>query len=209
MAIRATERDASRRAEEAVRAVLPRSAKVRRAGHDSGADLIVCGMPIEVKWAGQGWLGDVRAFLASGRPPDVLVARQMSPGAREALSEAGIGWVDETGAAEIAMGSVVVSRSGRPQTIASRPERWTPAVLAVAEALLCGVRGTAAAVGEATGLSSGSCTYALKVLTNLGLLTADAARGRGSARRVNDAERLLDAYAAAAAAMPAAARLHL
>ncbi|MEX0665398.1 MAG: type IV toxin-antitoxin system AbiEi family antitoxin [Acidimicrobiia bacterium] len=182
--------------------MLPAAVKVRRAGRDARADLIVGGAPIEVKWVGQGWLGDVRAFLTSRRPPDVVVARQMSPGAREALAKAGIGWVDETGAAEIATGSIVVSRSGRPETIARRAERWTPAVLGVAEALLCGVRGTSASAQEATGLSAGSCTNALRALTNLGLLVAEAARGRGSARRVADQQRLLDAYATAAVAMP-------
>jgi hypothetical protein len=201
MATARIEREDSRRAEEAVRAVLPRSVKVRRAGRETGADLVVGGVPIEVKWAGEGWLGDVRPVLSSRRP-DVVVARRMSPGAREALSKAGIGWVDETGAAEIAKGSIVVSRSGRPLTIAPPPERWTPSVLATAEALLCGVQATTSAVHEATGLSTGSCTHALKLLTKLELLTADAARGRASGRRIADEQRLLDAYATAATELP-------
>lgn len=82
-----------------------------------------------------------------------------------------------------------------------------PAVLAVAEALLCGTRATVGAVERATGLSTGSCTTALRVLTDLGLLAADARRGRESARRVVDADELLDAYALAAAALPPKARL--
>ena len=202
------ERENSRRAEEAVRAVLPRSVKARRGSRD-GVDLVVGGVSIEMKWAGEGWLGDIRPVLASKRRPDVVVARQMSPGAREALSQAGIGWVDETGAAEIAKGSIVISRSGRPLTIASRSERWTPSVLATAEALLCGVRATTAAVQEATGLSTGSCTHALKLLTKLALLTADAARGRASGRRVVDQRRLLEAYATAAAELPEAPALQV
>ncbi|MGH9025730.1 MAG: hypothetical protein ACRDWD_06380 [Acidimicrobiia bacterium] len=201
------DRDAAQRAEEAVRAVLPRSVKIGRPSH--GADLIVGGVPLEIKWAGQGWLRDVRPLLALRRRPDVVVARQMSPGARKALSEAGIGWVDETGAAEIATGQIVVSRSGRPPKAAPAPERWTPAVQAVAEALLCGVRGTVAAVQEATQLSAGSCTNALKMLTRLGLLTADAARGRDSARRVADPDQLLDAYATAATSTADAATLQV
>lgn len=54
---------------------------------------------------------------------------------------------------------------------------------------------------EATGLSTGSCTNALRTLTDLGLLTATARRGRGSARQISDPDRLLDEYAVAAAAM--------
>jgi len=117
----------------------------------------------------------------------------MSPGAREAIGKAGLSWVDETGAAEIVLDSIIVSRPGQP--IAPSAE-WTPSVLAVAEALLLGTRGTVKAMKAATGLSTGSSTNALRTLGNLGLLESDAARGRGSARQVSDPDRLLDAYAA-------------
>jgi hypothetical protein len=68
----------------------------------------------------------------------------MSPGARESLSAAGVGWVDETGAAEIAVSGIVVSRSGH----AAAPRRlagWTRGALAVAEAILCETAPTVAA----------------------------------------------------------------
>lgn len=122
----------------------------------------------------------------------------MSPGARAALAEEGIGWVDELGNAEISIGSLLVSRTGRTEEVPPLVPKWTPAVVAVAEALLCGVAATVAATGAATGLSTGGCTNALRTLTELGYLARDAARGRGSARRVADAEALLDAYASAA-----------
>lgn len=187
------------RAEEALRAVLPRAVRVRHPKADDRADLIINGQPVEVKWAGEGQLGDVRPFIARRRGrPDVIVARRLSPGARAALAEAGIGWVDESGAAEIVIGSIVVSRSGVPDKRDHRLKGWTPAVLATAEAVLSGVKATAATVHDATGLSTGSCVNALRVLTDLGLLEASAARGRGSARRVPDPGRLLDAYALAA-----------
>ena len=199
---RTLERPTARRAKEAVLAVLPRAVKAGKAPKDGAANLIVAGVPLQIKWAGEGWLGDVQALLAGGgRRPDIVVARRMSPGAREALSKAGIGWVDETGAAEIAAGSVVVSRTGRSQPPAEKPKRWTPAALAVAEALLCGTRATVAATQEATGLSAGSCTSALRVLTDLGLLVAEAGRGRGSARRIADLDQFLKRYATAAATM--------
>ena len=197
------ERDPRRRAEDAVRAVLPRAAKVRVGDNDAGVDIVVNGHPFVITWIGDGRLADAKRVVSTRRGrPDIAVARHMSPGARETLAGAGIGWVDETGAAEIAAGTIVISRPGRPPKPTGPPERWTPSVIAVAEALLCGTKATVAATEEATGLSNGSCTTALRVLTDFGLLEADAGRGRYSARRVADQDRLLDAYASAVEAAP-------
>lgn len=203
-------RDVGRRAVETVRDVLPRSAKVRVPKRDTGADAIVGDTPLNIKWVGEGSLGDVRPIVTSHRGrPDIVAARRLSPGAREALSDAGIGWVDETGAAEIALGSIIVSRTGRPPEPVERSKRWTPSVIAVAEALLCGTKGTVSATVDATGLSTGSCTNALRTLTELDLLEADVGRGRGSARRVADPDRLLDAYAIAVEASAARVTLQV
>lgn len=198
------------RAREALLNVLPSSAAVDvMTGSDEAADLVVAGQVLKVKWAGEGNLGDVRQLAARRKSrQDIVVARRLSPASRQLLSEAGIGWVDETGAAEIAVGTLVVSRTGRPQPTDGL-KGWTPAVLAVAEALLCGVRATVSATEEATGLSTGSCTAALRLLTDEGLLLADAERGRGSARRVADPDRLLGAYTRAARAEPSGPRLQV
>jgi hypothetical protein len=80
--------------------------------------------------------------------------------------------------------------------------RWSPAVIAVAEALLCGVKATVLDTHTATGLSSGSCTNALRFLSEEGLLAAGAKRGRDSGRRVKDENELLAAYAAAIETLP-------
>lgn len=201
---RKQEGNSGRRAEEAVLAVLPRSVRTRIPKRDIGADIVVNGQSLTIKWAGKGQLGDVRRILHNRRNrPDVVVARRMSPGAREVLSKAGIGWVDETGAAEIAIGMIVVSRSGTPSKTVERSNRWTPAVIAIAEALLCGIKPTVSATESMTGLSVGSCTNALRTLTDLGLLEAEAERGRDSARQVADTHRLLESYASAVAALPA------
>jgi hypothetical protein len=193
------------RARRALAAVLPRTATTDADGGDSGVDLIVNGVRMQVKWVGEGELRQVRRLLAgdSGRLPDIVAARLLSPGAREALSKAGVGWVDETGAAEVSLPRLVISRSGQAPRALEREPRWNRSVLAVAEALLCGGAATVSATTRATGLSAASCTIALRTLTGLELLTASARRGRGSGRRVEDPDRLLDAYArAAAAAMP-------
>lgn len=187
------------RAESALLAVLPRAIDVHRSSGGSGANVIVNGQPLRVTWLGEGRLREIRRVLADPRHrPDVVVARRLSPGARAELGEAAVGWVDESGAAEIAIGTIVVSRSGRPDLVRRQPTDWTPSALAVAEAALCGVTPTTSAMHEATGLSVGSCVNALRLLTDLGLLAASAPRGRASARHVSDPERLLDAYTSAA-----------
>lgn len=123
------------------------------------------------------------------------------------LSELRLGWADETGAAEIALGSIVVSRSGRAVVSQKRNSRWTPAVFSVAEALLCGVQPTVHAANRATGLSGGACGNALRFLTDAGLLTATAARGPASGRRIPDKRAFLAAYTEEATAQPPAVNL--
>ena len=208
----ARKRDVTERAVGTVLHVLPRSVKARvpKSGRAAGPDLIVGDQPLQIQWIGEGSLGDARRAIANQRShPDIVVARRLSPGARETLSEAGIGWVDETGAAEIAVGSIIVSRTGRAPRPVEKPKRWTRAVIAVAEALLCETRPTVATTASATGLSAGSCAQALRFLTDLGLLEARARRGRGSARQLTDPDRLLEAYASTVEHAPAPIGLHL
>ena len=184
----------------AVAAVLPRSVEVRRERENGQTVRFrLNGAPIEAMWLGEGRLRQARELIAAreGRP-DLVVARLMSPGARSAFSDAGIGWIDETGAAEVTLDSLIVSKSGRAVKPLPKPPRWTPAVVAVAEALLCGGKATVASMQEVTGLSAGSCTNALRTLTELGLLSAQARRGRNSMRQVQDPDTLLDEYARAA-----------
>lgn len=186
------------RAEQAFLDVLPPMVRLETCVGPSGPDFVLGDRTIEVKWVGEGNLGDVRRVLDAPRRPDVVVGRRLSPGAREALVNAGISWVDETGAAEVALGSIIVSRTGHRTRAAVARARWTPAVLTVAESLLSGAEATVSSTRDATGLSAGSCTTALSTLTGLGLLEAAAARGRRAGRRVRDARALLSAYAEAA-----------
>ena len=191
------------RSEAAIAAVLPPSVQIRRRREDGQViDLELNGKPITVEWLGEGGLRQARQLLSDREErPDVAAARHMSPGARKALSAAGIGWVDETGAAEIMLESLIVSKSGRPVKVPQKPLRWSPSVLAVAEALLCGGRATVGTMQETTELSAGTATKALRTLTDLELISAETPRGPNSARRIPDEDRLLDAYAAAAASM--------
>jgi len=196
---------ASRRARKAVIHALPRSVEI----DEDRSRLVVNDVPVRARWVGEGWLRDVRRVLDEGNGeerPDILAARRMSPGARKAIAEVGLSWVDETGAAEIVVDSIVVSRPGVP---VETPSEWSPSVLAVAEALLCDGEGTVRAMKETTGLSTGSCTRALQVLEDQGLLVSEAPRGRKSGRRVADPDRLLDAYASEAARQSASPRLRI
>ena len=198
-----TKADIAYRSETAVADVLPPSVRIRRRRKDGhSVDLELNGQPVRVRWLGEGGLRQARELIAQRNDrPDIAVARRLSTGARKALSTAGIGWVDETGAAEIARASLIVSKTGRIPASQHKPPHWTPAVLAVAEALLCGERATVGTMQETTTLSAGSATNALRTLTDLELLCAEARRGPNAARRIPDPDRLLDAYANAAVAL--------
>ncbi len=189
-----------RRIVEALRAVLPPAVAVEHQVTREDATTVSIGSrKVRVAWAGAGGLRQVRPFIESDDRPDIVVARLMSAGARDALSKARVGWLDQTGAAEIAIGTLIVSRTGKAPPKEERKATWSPAVFAVAEAVLCGTAPTLSATAKATGLSSGSCTHALRTLAEMKLLTSTQARGPRSARRVVDPDDFLDAYAAAVA----------
>lgn len=191
----------------AVRAVLPRAATLKVAAVDEpDATLVVGSRRLKVRWVGRGGLREVRDVLGLRDRPDVIAGSEISLAARALATEARLGWVDETGAAEVAVGSIVVSRSGsrRPKTY--QPS-WSPAVVGVAEALLCGIPATVAAAAEATGHSTSSVAEALAALSKWGLLEAGASRGPQSGRRVVDPDRLLDEYARAVSAQRPKAQL--
>jgi len=194
-------RDQATRAINALRNVLPRQVSIR-SGRKPG-EVQINELTVNLAWIGDGWLPDARRLIDIDRArPTIAAARRVSPGAAKALSSAGIGFVDDTGAAEIVLPGLIVSRAGQAQQSPDRPGRWTRSVLAIAEALLCDVQPTVAAIREATNLSSGSCTNGLRFLTRERLLSAKAKRGRGSGRQMTDPDRLLNAYARAAAAVP-------
>lgn len=187
----------------AVRAVMPAAVKTTLlASERNRVELRVAGQHIHVQWLTSGLRSEVRELAALKPRPDVVVARQLSAVAKETLSELRIGWIDETGAAEIALGTIVVSRSGQPKLHSQRVDRWSPAVIGVAEALLCGIRPTVEAAQKATGLSGAACGYSLRFLTDAGLLTAKTGRGPASGRSILDRRAFLAAYASEAVSRP-------
>jgi hypothetical protein len=200
------------RAIKGLNAVLPRAVELAavhetraRSGKSLRRDAVVriAGHKVTVEWLKAGTLPAVQNVLARPRRPDVLVTPKMTEGAKAAASDAGVGWVEETGAAEIALPFLVVSRTAVAQ-LTTRPRRWRSGDLGVAEALLEGVRPTVSAVAEATGMSASTVTQALAFLASENLLEADAARGRHSARHLNDPAALLDSYTIAVEDFPPA-----
>lgn len=208
-----TTSDLSRRVEAAVQAVIPGSADLElRIGPDSRAynfEAKIRGRVLRVEWVSHAWLSAVEKILARPDHPDIIVGQRVSPASREALAEAGIGWVETSGDAEIATDFLVVSRTGGRRPAREGNGRWTPAVIGVAEAVLAGVKPTVSATHEATGFSVGACTKALRVLTDMRHLEAGASRGPQSGRVMTDRDALLDAYVAAVHGMESPGLLSL
>lgn len=158
-----------------------------------------------VRWLPTGWPRQVAQALGSLPRPDILVAPTMSPGARKSAEDAGVGWVDESGAADIyyrdPKSGTVIAIDVQGAQPAPRNTRlgWRPSTLAVCEALLADLAtATVKSVVDATGISMGSAAEALKFLEKNGHLNSASARGPASAREVVDHDALLEAYAAAA-----------
>ena len=195
------------RAVDALRAVFPPSALRARETEGPHGDVIVSVddfTEFVVRWLSVGWPRQVAEALHDQPRPDVLVAPAMSPGARKAAHDAGVGWADESGAADIYIRSpagttIVIQTKGTPPSPLDSKVGWRRATLAVCEALLADKADpNTSSVIRSTGLSMGSVTTALKFLERDGHLTSEAARGPNSARQIVDRDVLLDAYATAA-----------
>lgn len=159
-----------------------------------------------VRWLAVGWPRQVTEAIHNEPRPDILVAAAMSPGARKAAHDAGVGWVDESGAASIHYRNpktgttITIETKGVPPVPLDSRAGWRPATLAVCEALLAKKEAvpTVSSVVAETGLSMGSAAEALKLLERDGHLASAVARGPASARQIVDHDMLLDAYAGAA-----------
>lgn len=154
---------------------------------------------IRATWIGDGRGLDLEGLLAADSGIDLIVGDHLSRFTRERATEANVSWVDATGAADVRLPGVVVIKPDTPLSPAPTTPvaRWNQSTIGTAEAVLTGVTPTVTSVHEATGLSRGAVTNALRVLTDTGLLTATAARGRSSARSVPSLDALLDAYTVA------------
>ncbi len=189
----------------ALRDVLPESVAVENAPEPGNSrlpgmsTLLLEGRTLKVAWLPVGWPKQVREVLARRKVPDLVAAPELSVGARRILSNAGAGWFDETGAAEILLDRLVVVRDGTPSKPLDTTLGWRPATLAVCEALLTGCEATVTALSNKTQLAMSTVALALRFLETQQLVAARARRGRNAGRTVVDESALLEAYAAAAA----------
>lgn len=147
-------------------------------------------------------LAEVKTALSIAPKPRVLLLSRATPAIRQLLREHSIGWVDETGSAQIASGSLLISCEKTQVTVPKRPVRWTRSMFGVVEALLTGTPGTVASMTAITGLAPSGAADALRALSHLNLLSSDAARGRLARRRIISRAELLSAYSEAAIAIP-------
>jgi hypothetical protein len=195
------------RAELALRRVLTRDLELRVDENDHATFVIAVSVQgdglihrFAATWAGEGWPADVMRAARLAPHAQVVVAHEVSAGAKDWLEEQGLGWADETGAARIVLpsGLIVIREGARPQGRKPRPrQRWSPAMIAAAEAILSGTKAQVRPIQEATRYSRGAVTKALDRLAGLGVLTSEKARGPASGRHVADAAALLDEYARA------------
>jgi hypothetical protein len=206
-------RDVGFRIYKAVRSVLPEGPEVEvhpRPGVSPTFDVSVrLGMGEHrfiVGWSPEGWPADVSRLVALAPDLDVVLAPNLSGGARDWLAEHDLGWIDEIGRANVGLPSGLIIFREPPEQRPRRelPARWTKATVAVAEAALARITPTVEAIERATGLSRGATANALGQLERLELLERPASqRGPNSARRIVDYNRLLDQYAAAVKALRA------
>lgn len=163
--------------------------------------LVVNSTRLLARWVNTSSLTDATRALATHPVPDLLIARRLSQAARQLAEEHAAGWVDETGAASINTGQILISRPPHPSPMPATPGelQWTPAIQGVAEALLLGTRPTVESVVTDTRVSPSTAATALKFLADQNLLTATANRGRNSGRTLPDGRALLSAYADAVA----------
>ena len=204
----------ARRVRDAARLILPGGARVGVDVTDPVAPVFTVSVRVGTVvhqmvtgWAGEGWPADVETLLRLAPSVDAVAAHVLSVGARQLLDGRGVGWFDETGAANLVLDTgLVIVREGAPgrQGPGAGADGWTASTIAVAEAILTGWSPRVEAVERATRLSRGAVAKALAVLEREELLERSVARGPASGRRVLNADRLLDRYAAAVAGLRAA-----
>jgi hypothetical protein len=187
------------RSVRAFEAVLPLGTQVEAMPGLGRDDFVsVAGRRLRLRWLPVGWPRQLTEALEIKPRPDIVVAPQFSPGARALAGRERVGWVDESGAAEISAGTIVISRTGSLAIPSKAKVGWRPTTLAVCEVLLTGCPATVSAVVAGTGLSMSGVAAALKFLVGEGFLASGADRGPQSRRHVTDRDGLIDAYAAAA-----------
>jgi hypothetical protein len=188
-------------------------AVVRPSKRDDGIDLLVRPrgadwIPIQVKWAGEGWPEDVRRAaeqVPKTWPPNlILLAQHLSPGAIQWLRERGANWADETGQARIlGPGGLLVIREPAVKDIERHVPRafhWSPSAISIAETILARADEPlrVAPLAQLSGCSVPQVSTILQAFDAEGWTAKRGpARGPGAHRELIDADGLLASWSAA------------
>lgn len=196
---------------------------VRSNAKDADVDLLVRAgaeswIPLQVKWAGEGWPSDVRQAVErvpEPWPPNlVLLAKHFSPGALEWLHERGANWADEAGQVRVVgpEGLIVIREPARPATV-GRDEcdfAWSASAVSVAEAILARPAEPlrTAPLARATDWSVPQVGNLLQAFDSQGWTAKrGSARGPGAYREVTNAEGLLESWSHALSEQPRERRI--
>lgn len=159
-----------------------------------------------VAWAAEGWPEDISRVLEhhdSHHEPELLViaARSLSPGSLERIARRGMGWVDETGAARIVLPSGLAVYRERSRRAPQPPAAftWTPAAIAVGEALLTLQDASVRSLHAATDVSLGRISSILQAFDTEGFTRKEPAEDQiHLSRALADREGLLRSWVPAA-----------
>ena len=202
--------DEKDRIARAVSTVLDTDVLVRPAADGTHA-LRVVGLPRQPRfhaaWVRRGSPAEVRARLEDSPAVTLVVAPELSSGARQLLDERAINWVDETGAASLrGQGLLVhVARAPAPKDPEPRGASWSEiAVLAVEATLAAGpAQITTAWIAEHAGCSIARASRILTGWDQEGWTAKQGpARGRGAHRVLEHPDAMLESWTAHLNAMP-------
>lgn len=162
-----------------------------------------------VLWAGEGWPEDVSRVLTGPgatrrRQAFVVAAHRLSPGSLDRISRVGFGWVDEQGAARVVLPSgLAVHTHRKAQPAPPLPKFvWTPAAIAVGEAILTSADMNVRSLSGATGVSIGRISRILQAFDAEGFTRKLTVGDTVSAREIADREALLKAWVGPAGTEP-------
>jgi hypothetical protein len=202
--------DEEDRLARAVSTVLDADVSVRPASDGTHA-LNVVGLPhqpsFRAVWLGRGWPGDVRARLDRLPAVTLVVAPELSSGARRLLDEQAINWVDETGAASLRGEGLLVhvDRAPAPPDPTIQELSWSQMAVLAAEATLA-IRPpqiTTAWIAEHAGCSIARASRILSGWDHESWTSKRGpARGRGAHRVLTDPDTMLESWTAHLNAIP-------
>lgn len=165
--------------------------------------LHVVGLPREprfrVAWVRRGWPGDVHARLERSPTVTLVVAPELSSGARQLLDERAIDWVDETGAASLRGEGLLVrvDRAPAPKDPEPHGASWSEIAILAAEATLAAhpAQITTAWIAEHADCSIARASRILTGWDQEGWTAKQGpARGRGAHRALEHPHAMLESW---------------